>query len=458
MKHFQRLSFVVLISFLSSFVLGQEATDFALRAVPDFPEGSELEVAIGASYVVNVQLSSEVPGLEGWSFGLCVDTAKQEIVSATEGADLGRVLFGNPPEFYSILTWTEEGEPNGVTEAVVLDLHGGSALGVIPADSPISVLSVELKPREDTAGTDVSTAFCDNIGTPPVETLFVVGNTGYVPAVQEGSTVSVVRDPPTLIAFSKDSYNLALTTGQVEVTVRIRSTFKLYGFSFGMSCDPDLLKVASVSLAQDLMDALGGQEPDFWSVNSTPAGGTGFTAGVVFDIPQEGSTPPEDLQWIKSDKTKPSTEAFKVVIEAGPQAADGKSTELTFTDELGSPPVAVLFDLGYEHRPHTRGTTVLITEKPQEIAFRRGDINADGRFNVADPNRLLRYLFADQSLGFDCNEAIDVNDDKSVNIADAIYLLTYLFLNGPPPPAPFPDCGALPADEPDFTGCVSYPA
>jgi len=464
MKHLYRLSHVTFFFVLFFFFVilssaeGQEESDFALRAVPDFPPGSEPEVAVGASYVVNVQLSSEAAGLEAWSFGLCVDTTQQEIVSAAEGGDLGRVLFGNPPEFYAIDTWTEEGRPHGVTEAVVLDLHGGSALGAIPSDSPISVLSVELKPHEDTAGTDVSTTFCNDVGTPAVETLFVLGNEGYVPAVQEGSTVSVVRDPPTLIAFSKESYNLALTTGSVEVTIRIRSTFKLYGFSFGMACDGDLLKIRSVSLAQALVDALEGQEPDFWAVNTSPAGGSGFTAGVVFDIPEEGSSPVEDLLWIKSDKTNPSTEAFKVVLEAGPQAADGKTTELTFTDQLGSPPVAVLFDLGQEHRPHLRGAAVVITEKPQESPFRRGDINGDGRYNVADASKLLRYLFADQPVGFDCHEAIDVNNDKSVNIADAIYLLTYLFLNGPPPSAPFPDCGSLPADDPDFTGCESYPA
>ena len=40
-----------------------------------------------------------------------------------------------------------------------------------------------------------------------------------------------------------------------------------------------------------------------------------------------------------------------------------------------------------------------------------------------------------------CIAALNANGDDAVNIADPVSLLNYLFVGGPPPVAPFPDCG-----------------
>ncbi len=74
--------------------------------------------------------------------------------------------------------------------------------------------------------------------------------------------------------------------------------------------------------------------------------------------------------------------------------------------------------------------------------FRRGDANGDGSHNIADPIAVLAYLFSG-GVG-DCLQANDTNDDNSVNIADAIALLSFLFTSGPPPEAPYPNCGMDP--------------
>jgi hypothetical protein len=71
--------------------------------------------------------------------------------------------------------------------------------------------------------------------------------------------------------------------------------------------------------------------------------------------------------------------------------------------------------------------------------FIRGDANADGAVNIADPVSTLDVLFSMGSVP--CDRAQDSNNDDSVDIADAIYTLTYLFDNGPPPSSPFPNCG-----------------
>ncbi len=434
----------------------QEPGDFALRAVAELP-ASVQEVAVGSTYHLRVRLSSEIAGLEAWSFGLCVDTTQQEIVEAVPGEDLNRVFFGNPPEYSVIRTWTEAGAPQGVTQSVVLDLRGGSRIGAIPAEEAISVLKLELRPDAGTAGGEVTTTFCDTVGDPAVASLFVVGNVGTAPATQQGSSVSVVMDPPTLVAFTESKYNLALSIGSFTATTRVRSTFPLFGFSFGVAHDPALLHVEEpVVMTQKLVDDLG-QEPEFVRVNVIPD--SGFTAGVVFSLEPPGS----DLLSLQHNQGNPTTPVFEATYTPGPQAADGISTELTFSNELGSPPVEVLFDLGDELVPETRGAAVEITQDILEIPFRRGDINGDGRYVISDPVLLLRVLFSGEQLDYDCNEALDANDDGDpenprINVADAIYLLSYLFLSGPEPPAPFPDCGSITPNDPKYTGCQSYPA
>ncbi len=91
-----------------------------------------------------------------------------------------------------------------------------------------------------------------------------------------------------------------------------------------------------------------------------------------------------------------------------------------------------------------------VTDPP----FVRGDANADGTINLADPIFNLNYQFSGGP-SF-CLEAQDTNDDGTVNIADPVYNLTYQFKMGPPPPAPFSNCG--PDATADALGCESYSA
>lgn len=84
----------------------------------------------------------------------------------------------------------------------------------------------------------------------------------------------------------------------------------------------------------------------------------------------------------------------------------------------------------------------------------RGDCNADGLFNIADPIFFLGYLF---SMGTTpgCLDSCDSNDDGQTNIADAIRSLSALFGGGASPPAPFPSCGPDPTV--DSLSCLAFP-
>jgi len=86
--------------------------------------------------------------------------------------------------------------------------------------------------------------------------------------------------------------------------------------------------------------------------------------------------------------------------------------------------------------------------------FRRGDAAGDGQYDLADPIRILNYMFAGGRLS--CLASADLDDDGQILLNDPIYLLTYLFSIGPQPALPFPDCGLDPSPG-DALGCESYP-
>jgi hypothetical protein len=268
--------------------------------------------------------------------------------------------------------------------------------------------------------------------------------------------VRVVEDPPTLVAFTKPLYNLALDVGAVTATTRVRSIFELYGFSFGVEHDPDFLTLDSVELSSDLVDALDGDEPGFWSVDTEPEGpGAGFTVGVIFQSPED--PPGDDLRSIRSTQERPTTRVFEAAYGPGPQAAPGADTPLSFVDTLGDHVVPILFDLGGEHVPNNRGCTVTITQEPIVVDFIRCDVNADGRFTVSDAIKLLRVLFDGDTVPYRCEEAKNCNGDDVVNIADVVYFLSFLFSGDEAPPAPFPDCAPVEDPPPDFLGCDTFP-
>lgn len=59
---------------------------------------------------------------------------------------------------------------------------------------------------------------------------------------------------------------------------------------------------------------------------------------------------------------------------------------------------------------------------------------------VTDPVLTLEHLFRSSGVAL-CRDAADAQDGGSVDIADAVYVLLHLFLGGPPPFAPYPQCG-----------------
>ncbi len=71
----------------------------------------------------------------------------------------------------------------------------------------------------------------------------------------------------------------------------------------------------------------------------------------------------------------------------------------------------------------------------------RADCNQDGVVNISDGIKGLGILFlGDPDPG--CAASCDSNGSDTFDLADASYTFNFLFLGGPPPLAPFPECGA----------------
>jgi len=96
------------------------------------------------------------------------------------------------------------------------------------------------------------------------------------------------------------------------------------------------------------------------------------------------------------------------------------------------------------------GSEILALARPAPL-FVRGDVNADGSVDIADPIGTLLYLYAGAH-GVTCLDAADADDDGTISITDPIHTLQYLFLTGaslPPPagaPGPDPTPDALSCD------------
>ena len=111
---------------------------------------------------------------------------------------------------------------------------------------------------------------------------------------------------------------------------------------------------------------------------------------------------------------------------------------------IGDPPVQTVLvdDGGQVISPDVIPGSVLILSLPQLV---RGDCNQDFQINIADGIFLLGFLFQGGATP-SCNEACDTAADGAVELTDAIYVFQYRLLDGPPPPAPFPDCGEVLSD------------
>ncbi|MAW75946.1 MAG: hypothetical protein CMJ95_09805 [Planctomycetes bacterium] len=211
----------------------------------------------------------------------------------------------------------------------------------------------------------------------------------------------------------------------VDVELEILDGDWLLACSFGVAHDPNALALTELLPGTATADVA-------WAIFDVRDGG--WTGAIIVSV---------FMQTLWVEGTYPLVTArYQVLGEVG------DVTALDFVDTLGEPPVrtSVVPEWGPEVTPSTVSGTITVS-----TAFRRGDVNLDGIFNIGDPIWDLLCLF---SCFPACLDAHDSNDDGSWDIADPIYMLGYLFVGGPAPPPPFFECGADPTE--DVLDCDNF--
>ena len=341
--------------------------------------------------------SSAGAPVQGWSFGVCHDSAILTIDGVVLGSTAATVNGGAAPGFVSLQTY-----PGGATCGLVINLFGSFTLPPSAA-AQLLVLNYTIDGVSDT-----TLNMCNSLGTPPVASVVVVGGAS-IPPTSTAGLIDVI-DPNQLVASSATG----LLGSTVDSTVSLNSVTlaPADGAQVALTYDAGVTGVSSVS------NTVGAE---FFDVQPGPAGQ--LVVGLVMD-----TTDPLTSQ-IPGGAT---TALFTVTW-------DGLSvgvSSVAFADGIGSPPIdnAVLIGQDPPYQPSLiNGAITIVNFNP----FLRSDCNNDALVNIADGVYGLNYLFQSGPVPV-CDDACDSNDDGSIDASDMIYIFNYQFLEGPAPQAPFP--------------------
>ena len=214
------------------------------------------------------------------------------------------------------------------------------------------------------------------------------------------------------------------TPGQMgSLTISAISTGEISGVSFGLCIDP-------TQLSSLVLSEVAGQEYDTFFVVESPTEGIGV--GIVFDfflvdvLPAGIEHPVATLSYaVDPGATQDISVAVCDLVVPMPPLESIMSDAMA--SELSVTPVPGVISIG------GGGTN-----------FLRGDFDGDGMIQIIDAIRILGWAFLGEA-DPGCLASIDVNGDNSIaGLLVPILLLQFLFLSGPPPAAPYPNCGGDP--------------
>jgi hypothetical protein len=387
--------------------------------------------APGASVDLQVLLDNNGDDIQGWSFGVCHDGAALSLTAVVDGSTTATVQNGMPPGFNQV----NVDAATGFTVGVVICFTGCAVLPGGTTGSELNVATYELIGAADTS---TSVDLCATLGNPAVEILVVVAGQSILPTTTSG-TVDLVSGPPPF-SYLAGAYDVDYDGNTGETTLTVTPSIledpsnpgfpnDTQGFSMGMEHDPALLTVESVAWNEDI-----GFSPDFEGINTTPS--NGWTIGVVYSFTGVNTLAFETA--IAVLNVEYSTDGSAL---AGLE--DPTTTALSWSNELGSPPVVNVVVVGGQSlEPElVDGSVTLFPQyAPPDTPFFRGNCNGDGVIDIADGIWILNELFQNGPAA-SCAEACDANSDGMLDSGDAIYIISYRLLSGPVPSAPFPECG-----------------
>ncbi|MGE3165313.1 MAG: hypothetical protein AB7O52_10450 [Planctomycetota bacterium] len=434
------LGFLAVALSLTTGSLSAQDDRYQLRA------GSAM-AAPGASAAVSITLDS-VPGtagapadLQGWSYGLCHDSALLSVTSVVNGSTSATVNGGGVPDFNAINIMPNPGA--GFTIGVVIDFFGVERL------APGSGYELNIANYNTLygAGGSASLNFCNTLATPPVETLVVVAGGASAIPVQNSGLVEDGTPPALFTLTAGTAQDIAGAT--VSLPVSLDNPLAAEGFSFGILHDSAVASVTGGTQGAVTQGSNGGSGADFFFVNTTPVLPVGATGGAFVGCVVSLS-PPFDVIAMGVGQ-----EIVVLSYQIGAATTAGQSTSVDFSGDVGNPPVAIVVSVNGGSQAVNTLVSGSITSDGVVAGqtFRRGDANDDGIVDVSDVVFLAKWLFG-VGPASTCDDAGDANDNGVLDsLMDPLYLLTYLFQAGPAPAAPFANCGLDPtADALDCLG------
>ncbi|MEM7164360.1 MAG: hypothetical protein AAF581_02795 [Planctomycetota bacterium] len=204
-------------------------------------------------------------------------------------------------------------------------------------------------------------------------------------------------------------------------------------WSMSLTHDPTYLVPTALEQSPALMAINAGAGPALFTPNLAPSGGAGVTCGAIYDF--LGTTlcfysVPEAAMIVRYDTVAANLAGDTV----------GLTTPLGWAS-LGNPLIPnAIFENGAQSLATTiPGSLDLVPV----VGFLRGDANGDSTLTpILEGVAILDHLF--NGLTTNCRDAMDANDDGGVDVLDAVHMFVWGFAGGPPPAAPFPNCGPDP--------------
>ncbi len=387
---------------------------------------------------------------QGWSMGICHDTANLELLAVIDGPTTMIVNGGGPPDFNEVNIF-----PEGVTVGVVIsfvgaaELEAGTGYGLLDIDYRLTGV-----PSPGGFPIDAEVNFCTTLGSPPVDVVIVGGGQSFVPD-QTNAIIQIVPPPDFCLDLSCE--------GGVSDSILTWSECTPFDYVL-VHRDGELIAMLD-SGTVEYVDA--GLDPGsytyallgvvFPDVNSTPEVVSALCQVEIIPVTAEGVTPTMGHYLGGAELTVTGTGFLaatdtQVTIDDFPLLEQVVVDDTTITGILPQASNGIgLFDVRVTNSLGEATLTEAFT-----YGFIRGVVNGDTRLDIGDAMFLCYWLF-NFGPGPDCLEAAEVNGDNLIDLADPIYVVMYLFRNGPLPMAPFPEAGLDP-DAVDGFGCFPCPA
>ncbi len=191
-------------------------------------ENSDVVAITGSGRVICMASNSRP--LQGWSFGVCSDSSVLIPEDANiDGTDTALLNGGSGPTFLEIRI-----SERGVTMAAVVDTLDGT--DTLPVGSAHRLLNVQYAQGPDAIpGVRYPVTYCDTLGDPAIDVLYVVGGFGVRPETMGGSVIFRIALEPgfirgdanvdTIVDVSDPIYTLNwLFVGNVEDPTCVEAT------------------------------------------------------------------------------------------------------------------------------------------------------------------------------------------------------------------------------------------